>query len=169
MGTWGGIIMGFFGAVFASLTLALQFGWHGLPVGVPFAGFVAITLAAIVVIRRPGGRIARSRQGRRVVVWSTVGEGVGLFLAANLVINLGHPEFLLPATAFVVGLHFLPMGYGIPFRPFYWLGGVLLSAGAIGFAVGGTAGGTIAGLVAAASLWMAALLAVRREAEARTG
>ena len=47
-------------------------------------------------------------------MWSSIGEGVGLFVAAQTVISLGHREMLLPAMALVVGLHFLPMAYAIP-------------------------------------------------------
>jgi hypothetical protein len=36
-------------------------------------------------------------------------EGLFIFLAVNLVINLGHPELVIPAIALVVGLHFYPM------------------------------------------------------------
>jgi hypothetical protein len=35
-------------------------------------------------------------------MWSTIGEGVGLFVVANLATNLGHAELLLPAIALVV-------------------------------------------------------------------
>ena len=155
--------MSFFGAVFASMTLALQFGWSGMSAGAPFVVFATITLAAIVTIRRPGRRIARSKRAGRVILWSTIGEGVGLLLAANLVIDLGHRELLLPVSALVVGLHFLPMAYAIPFQPFYWLGLTLLLAATIGFALSETVGGTIAGSTAAAALWVAAVLAVRRD------
>jgi hypothetical protein len=36
-------------------------------------------------------------------------EGLGIFIAINLVINLGHPELEIPAIALVVGLHFFPL------------------------------------------------------------
>ena len=166
MGAWGGIVMSFFGAVFASMTLALQFGWRGIPAGVPFVVFATITLAATVTIRRPGRRIARSKRARRVILWSTIGEVLGLLLAANLVIDLGHRELLLPVSALVVGLHFLPMAYGIPFAPFYWLGFTLLLAATMGFALSETVGATIAGFSAAAALWVAAALALSRETKA---
>ena len=51
-------------------------------------------------------------------MWSSIGEGVGLFAAAQLTISLGHRELLLPAMALVVGLHFLPIALAVPFRPF---------------------------------------------------
>jgi hypothetical protein len=91
-----------------------------------------------------------------------------LFVAANLVTNLGHREMLLPAMALVVGLHFLPMAYAIPFRPFYALGFALLAAAALGFGVGQPLGGTVSGFAGAAALWMAALLAVRRDIQTKS-
>jgi len=36
-------------------------------------------------------------------------EGLGIFIAINVVVNLGHPELTIPAIALVVGLHFFPL------------------------------------------------------------
>jgi hypothetical protein len=36
--------------------------------------------------------------------------------------NLHHPEWLMPAVALIVGLHFLPIAWAAPFPPFYALG-----------------------------------------------
>ncbi|MDP9047253.1 MAG: hypothetical protein M3N14_03900 [Bacteroidota bacterium] len=36
-------------------------------------------------------------------------EGLGIFIAINVVINLGHPELQIPVIALVVGLHFYPL------------------------------------------------------------
>ena len=36
-------------------------------------------------------------------------EGLFIAIAVNVVINLGHPELVIPAIALVVGLHFYPM------------------------------------------------------------
>jgi hypothetical protein len=36
-------------------------------------------------------------------------EGLGIFIAINIVINLGHPELTMPVIALVVGLHFFPL------------------------------------------------------------
>jgi hypothetical protein len=167
MGAWGAIIMSFFGALFAALTLGFQLHWSGIMLGLPFLGFVAIGLAAVFALRLPGQGIALPERAERVIMWSSIAEGVGLFLAANIVINLGHREMLLPAMAAVVGLHFLPMGWGVPFRPYYVLGLALLAAAAAGFAIGGTAGGEVAGFAGCIALWVAAILAVLRERRAK--
>jgi hypothetical protein len=167
MGAWGAIIMSFFGALFASLTLAFELHWTGIMLGLPFLGFVAIAAAAGLALRSPGEGIAPSKQAERVIMWSSIAEGVGLFAAAQVTISLGHREMLLPAMALVVGLHFLPMAHAIPFRPFYGLGIALLAASAAGFAVGGVTGAEVAGFAGTVALWIAAILAVGRERQAR--
>jgi hypothetical protein len=121
-----------------------------------------------LVIRRPGKGISPSPEAERVILWSSVGEGVGLFVAAQLTTSLGHRELLLPAMTLVVGLHFLPMARAIPFRPFYGLGLALLAAAAAGFALAAPTGGAISGFAGAAALWVAALLAVRRDMRAKS-
>jgi hypothetical protein len=167
MGAWGAIIMSFFGSLFATLTLSFQFGWTGFWLGIPYILFAAIALAAIVVIRRPGGGISPSPRAEKAIMWSSIGEGIGLF-ACSFVINLGHRELLLPAMAAVVGLHFLPIAYAAPFRPFYVLGFALLSAAALGFVIAAPTGGAVSGFAGAAALWIAALMAVRRDLRAKS-
>jgi len=167
MGVWGAIIMGFFGAVFAAATLALPLQWTGAAIGLPFVGFAVILVAAIVVIRQPGTGFTLSRQGRRAILWSSTAEGIGIFLAVNIVNNLGHPEWLLLAMALVVGLHFLPIAYAMPFRFFYLLAAALFAAAASGFVIGAAVGATIAGFAAATALWLAALLALVRDSRAK--
>jgi hypothetical protein len=168
MGAWGAIIMSFFGSLFAALTLSFQFGWTGMILGLPFGLFVVIALAATIAIRRPGEGISPSERAQKVIMWSSIGEGVGLFLC-SFVINLGHRELLLPAMATIVGLHFLPMAHAIPFRPFYVLGFALLAAAALGFGIAAPTGGEISGFAAATALWVAAIFAVRRDMRAKSG
>jgi len=36
-------------------------------------------------------------------------EGVGIFVAINIVTNIGHPDLVIPVIALVVGLHFYPL------------------------------------------------------------
>jgi hypothetical protein len=167
MGAWGAIIMSFFGALFAALTLAFELHWRGIMLGLPYLAFVAIALAALLALRLPGEGIAPSKQAEKVIMWSSIAEGIGLFVAAQTTISLGHREMLLPAMALVVGLHFLPMARAIPFRPFYGLGFALLAASAAGFAIGGTTGAELAGFAGAIALWTASLLAIGRERQAR--
>lgn len=163
MGAWGALIMSFFGAVFASLTLFWQWHLSGVALALPFVGFILIGFAASYVIRSPGEGIKPSPKEERAIMWSTIGEGVGLFIAANIVMNLHRPDFLLPSMALVVGLHFLPIAFAAGFRPFYFLGTALVVAAIIGFIVKAPTGGEIAGFAAAVALWLASGIAVRRD------
>ena len=163
MGAWGAIIMSFFGAVFAALTMHWQLSISGVALATPFIIFAAVGLAAAQVLRLPGQGIAPSERAGRAIMWSSIAEGVGLFLAANIVMNLHHPELLLPAMALVVGLHFVPIARAASFRPFYILGAALIVSAVAGFILGAPTGGTVAGLMAALGLWIAATLAVRRD------
>ena len=167
MGAWGAIIMNFFGSLFAVLTLSWQFHVHGPALALPFAVFAGVALAASYVLRRPGTGIAPGKQVERVIMWSSIGEGVGLFLAANIVTNLHRPEWLLPAMALVVGLHFLPIAIAARFRHFHLLGGALILAAIFGFLLPPPRGGELAGLGGALALWIAATLAIRRDWRAK--
>jgi hypothetical protein len=159
--------MGFFGAVFASLTLYWQWHLSGAALALPFIVFALIGLAAIYVIRRPGEGVRPTPREERAIMWSSIGEGVGLFLAANIVINLHRPDLLLPSMALVVGLHFLPIAFVAAFRPFYLLGAALIVAASAGFIAPAPTGGAVAGLMAAGALWLAAGMAVRRDGLAK--
>ena len=163
MGAWGALIMSFFGAVFASLTLYWQWHLAGVTLALPFFMFLLIGFAASHVIRTPGEGIKPSPTEKRAIMWSSIGEGVGLFLAANIVMNMHRPDFLLPSMALVVGLHFLPIAFAAGFRPFYVPGMALILAAIMGFIVKAPAGGEVAGFMAAGTLWLASGIAVRRD------
>jgi hypothetical protein len=125
--------------------------------------FTVIALAALYVLRRSGGRNALSDRAKRTLVWSSTGEGVGIFIAINIAINLHRPEWRLPAMALVVGLHFMPIAYGAAFRAFYALGAALIVVALIGFAAPTPLGGYFAGIAAAMCLWTASVLGVLRD------
>lgn len=167
MGAWGALIMSFFGAAFASLTLSWQWHISGVVLALPFLIFLLIGIAAAHVIRLPGDGIKPSAKAERAIMWSSIGEGIGLFIAANLVVNLHRPDLLLPAMALVVGLHFLPIAFAARFRPFHALGMALILAALAGFVLGAPANGVVAGLSAASALWVAAIIAVRRDGRSK--
>lgn len=169
VGAWGALIMGFFGAVFASMTLYWQWHLHGVALTLPFLGFILIGIAANHVIRSPGEGITPSPSEERAIMWSSIGEGVGLFLAANIVMNLHRPDLLLPSMALVVGLHFLPIAFAAGFRPFYGLGTALIVAAIMGFVIKAPTGGEVAGFMAAVALWLASGMALRRDGLAKAG
>ncbi|QJE01844.1 hypothetical protein HH212_18960 [Massilia forsythiae] len=167
MGARGAVVMGFFGAVFAALTMHLQWQLGGVMLALPFIVFLAIGAAAAHTLRSEGDGIVLSERTRKALVWSSTGEGIGIFIAANVVANLHRPDLLLPAIALVVGLHFLPIAHAAAFRPFYVLGAFLLLAAAIGFAVAAPLGGDIAGIAAALALWCASAAAIGRDRQVK--
>lgn len=168
MGARGAIIMSFFGAVFVSMTLALQMDRRGPLLLSPFILTVGVSVFSIDTLRLPGKGIAPSGPARRVILWSTLGEGIGIFIAVNAAINLGYSHMLLPVMALIVGLHFLPMGYGIPFPPFYLVGSLIVLSGLVGLSVDQPLGGAISGFWSAIVLLLAAAMAIRRDRSART-
>ncbi|MGY8605421.1 hypothetical protein ACTVH1_06895 [Gluconobacter cerinus] len=164
MGSWGALIMSFFGAFFASMTLYWQFDESGLKLVLPFIVFGIIAFFAVRVIRQRGDGITPSERTKKVISWSSIGEGVGFFLASNIVMNFHHPEFLMPVMALVVGLHFIPIAYAARFLPFYTLSGVLIFFALIGFVLGAPLGSAISGFMSAGGLWVASALAIWRDA-----
>src|SRR5437763_1266969 len=167
MGARGAVIMGFFGSVFAALTMCLQWQIMGAMLAFPFIIFLAIVAVASHTMRLKGNGIVLSEKTKKALMWSSIGEGIGIFLAVNVVANLHRPDLLLPAIALVVGLHFLPIAHASSFRPFYVLGAFLLLSAVIGLVVAAPAGGAIAGIAAALSLWVASLAAIGRDRQAK--
>ncbi|MCR8561510.1 hypothetical protein KXD93_27900 [Mucilaginibacter sp. BJC16-A38] len=51
-------------------------------------------------------------EGKKMGMWFGIIfglEGLFIFIAVNVVINIGHPELTIPAIALIVGLHFYPL------------------------------------------------------------
>ncbi|ALK96164.1 membrane protein [Massilia sp. WF1] len=167
MGARGAVIMAFFGAVFAALTMRLQWQLGATMLALPFIVFLTIGAAAIHAMGLQGNGIVLSERTKKALMWSSIGEGIGIFLASNIVTNMHRPDLLLPAIALVVGLHFLPIAHAASFRAFYLLGAFLLLSAAIGFLVAAPAGGGIAGIAAALGLWFASTAAISRERQAK--
>jgi len=163
MGPWGALIMGFFGSVFfavAGITGGLGVGpWLLLPVFL-FAVIGGVAWRMIKTV--PPGHYEPPARVARVIKRATMFESVGIpLVCAGLGIS-GHPGLALAGIALVVGLHFLMMGWGIPFRPFWVIGLALLAAAAAGFLLAPPAGAAVAGLASAVALWAAAGLALSR-------
>jgi hypothetical protein len=165
MGPSGAIIMSFFGAVFYLMALVGRTGWESPALIVPVVVFGLVAWRAGVLMRAGASPAASERAGR-VIMWSSIAEGVGIFLVANVLVNLGRPDLVLPGIAVIVGLHFLPMARAIPFPPFYGLAVALLAAAGVGFVLRQPLGGEVAGLAAAIALWIASAAALRRTVRA---
>lgn len=166
MGANGAIVMSFFGALFAALTLLMQLQETGIAIALPFIAFVLIVAAALIVMRLPGTFTKPDGSGR-VIMWSSVGEGAALFIVNELLINFGRSDLIIPAMALIVGLHFIPIAYWAPFRPLYVLATIMVIAGLAGLLAAQPVGGTIAGFTAAGALTIASITAVLRERSAK--
>lgn len=167
MGARGAVVLSFFAALFAALTMYWHWHWSGGQLAWPFVGFATIGLVSAYVVRLPGEGVVPSPDARRAIKWSTVGEGVGLCIVANIVILMHRLDLLLPAMALVVGLHFLPIAIAASFRPFYVLGSVMVATAIVGFFMTPPTGGEFSGFVASFALFVAAALAIVRDLGSR--
>jgi hypothetical protein len=102
--------------------------WTGIAYGsMPGNGLIILVLFALVSIVFIGNAIrlfsiskrfpkleseADKAEGKRSGKWFGIifgAEGLVIFVAINIVINLGHADLTIPVIALVVGLHFYPM------------------------------------------------------------
>lgn len=169
MSVWGAVIMSFFGGVFAALTMYWEWHIEGMALAFPFLIFVIVGLLTAFILRLPGEGHVLSEKAERTIMWSSIAEGVGLFIASTIVANLHRPEWQLPVMALVVGLHFIPIAFAASYRPFYALGAALIVSAVLGFVVAAPTGGQIAGIMAASSLWIAAFLGMARDWRSKRG
>lgn len=69
-------------------------------------------------------------------LWVFAGEGIAIFLAVNVLANLGRSALLIPTIGVIVGLHFMPLAKLYGRQVFYWSGGIqILFCLAVGFAL----------------------------------
>ena len=168
MGPWGVLVMSFFGGSFCAWATVLAVGWHTPLLIIPVLVFVGLAAASVRKLRRSDGHIyAPSEHAKKVTSWASAAEGVGIPVVALTLANTGHQSQVLPGITAVVGLHFLPMAWAIPFRPFYASAACLLLAAALGFSLQQPAGSIIAGAAAALTLWSASFFALWRAREGR--
>jgi hypothetical protein len=102
-----------------------------------------------------------ARVGRAVGLWSTI-EGVAIFIVIRTAIRYKRPDAIAPLIAIIVGLHFLPLAYEMPFRLYYATGTVLILIGAVGFWLRHAQSRVFVGLAAAAALWATAALVLAK-------
>ena len=137
-------------------------------------GRLPVWLAAIPVVvslvvlfwasRQPppaGEPVGGPHVGRIVGIWSAI-EGVAMFLAANVLVNLHWPTAIMPVFAIIVGLHFAPLARGIPVRTYYATAGALVAVGLGALLLPGEERATVTGCAAALVLWASGILLVRR-------
>lgn len=134
---------------------AAQFGRGSLMM---YAVGIVISGLMVALDWRRGGRSAapeeRKRRGRIVGIASAV-EGVAIFAAVILLVNLGRRDLIAPAVAVVVGLHFLPLARWLPAPIYYLTGALLVAVGMAGAVVQDLPARILAVCIgAAAVLWL---------------
>lgn len=164
MGPWGAVILGFFGGIFFVVAGVIAGGWKNPFLIVPFLVLAGIAIMASRMAKRaPLPSLGANRASGRIIAFATIFEAAGIPVVALTLANTGHINLLVPGVAVVVGLHFLPMAYAIPFRPFYILAVLLLLAALAGMFLPQPEGSVIAGFAAACALWAASGLALTRK------
>jgi len=164
MGPWGALIMGFFGSVFFTAAIIMQGGWKNPFLLIPVLAFGTITAVSYrLIAHAPPGQFEPSARASKIISRSSIAEGVGIPVVILILSNTGHADLVLPGIALVVGLHFLPMAYAIPFRPYYAPAFLLLLAAAAGMWLPQPGGSILSGIMAGSSLWLAAFTALTRK------
>ncbi|QDZ06197.1 hypothetical protein FPZ24_00845 [Sphingomonas panacisoli] len=126
---------------------------------------IAISLALLFwASRQPVGTGNPVEGGHvgRVVGIATGIEGVAIFVAANVLINLHLPTLVMPAIAIIVGLHFIPLARWIPVALYYRTGGALIAVGAATSFFPPEQRASATGAGAAVVLWASCILLVRQ-------
>ena len=105
-------ILGFFAVVWLVMGLAVAGQISVLPVLAGVAVSAALLWAAVRAdraYRGPALPVAEQARINRLVMWASAAEGVAIFIAVNVLINLGLGAYQLCAVAVIVGLHFIPL------------------------------------------------------------
>ncbi len=112
----GMLMMAFFTMIWAGIAYGSMN--HGLIVLIIFA-LISVSLIAnaiyVFIISKKFPKLSTDEdraEGKKTGMWFGIifgAEGLGIFVAINIVVNLGHADLTIPVIALVVGLHFYPM------------------------------------------------------------
>jgi hypothetical protein len=122
------------------------------------AGLIALGSRAVSASEPRG---VSARIGRTVGLWSGI-EGVAILIAITAAIRLNRRDAIAPLVAIIVGLHFLPLAYAMPFPMYYLTGVALILIGVIGLWLPAAQSRNVVGIAAAVALWMTAALVLVR-------
>lgn len=64
------------------------------------------------VVASPALQKRESQAGRMFIIVNVI-QGVAMFVAANVLINLKRAEYVAPVIALIVGLHFIPLAFSV--------------------------------------------------------
>ena len=106
---------------------------------------------------------AERRRVGRIVGWASGIEGIAIFVAVNVLTNLGHPAYAPVATLAIVGLHFLPLAYYLRVPTYYVAGAALVALAIFGCTIAAdTTRLLVIGIGAAVLLWLTCLTGFAR-------
>ena len=152
-GLW---VLCFFAAVWAVAGVLVDGAptwWIGPPI-------VLSGAILIFALRRAGSpQESAPHVGRLIGTWSAI-EGIAMFLAANVLVNLHLRQAIMPVLAIIVGVHFLPLARGIPARLYYATGAALIVIGIVALIAPPWHLPLLVGGAAAAILWASAAASV---------
>lgn len=153
--------------VFATLWFA--FGLHaaGSHLWAPYALAVLLSAALFLGVPKYDASPAGTRPHRARVIGIASGvEAVAIVMALLVIPRSQQPHWAAPVIAAIVGLHFVPIAYYLPYKPYYVAGAALVCIAAAGSAVEFAAPGDGAsqltiGLGSAFVLWVCSAWIVR--------
>lgn len=154
-------------SVFATLWFAFGLhaaGWH---LWLPCALAVVLSVALFLGVPKYDASPAGTRGHRARVIGIASGVEALAIVAALLVIPPSQqPHWAAPVIAAIVGLHFVPIAYYLPYKPYYFAGAAMVcvaaAAGAIEFAgLGDRTSQATIGLGSAFALWLMSAVIVR--------
>ncbi len=151
-----------FGAMIMSVFAAIWWIVGGRASGFPAVAWLGVPLLVSGTIlflawRRSSAAAPApaSDTGDRVVGIASAAEGVAIFVAAIILPNIGHADWMAPVVAIIVGLHFLPIAKWLPAPSYYLTAALLVAVGAVGLALPAGRPRTIVVTVGAACiLWV---------------
>lgn len=159
----GSIIMGAFGVIWWVVGLRASGQPSLLTYLIPLAVAAAIAVVCLRGRRAEPETDEESRRRGRLVGIASAAEGVAIFVAVNVLVNVGLRDEVAPTIALIVGLHFLPLARWLPARPYYVTAGVLVALGLVGLLIPNTERRlALVSAGAACTLWLTSLAAAWR-------
>lgn len=127
--------------------------------------WLAIALGACISValvwwilrnRPPLQTLPSANQARigRIFMWSSIGEGIGIFVAINVLANIGLADRLMAGIALVVGLHFIPPALLVPRRSYFAVAMAMVATSVAGFLIpSAQIAALVVGVLGAITLW----------------
>lgn len=161
------MIMAFFATVW--WIVGLRAAGHAPVLLYPVPIIVAAALGSVWYLTRSRGAAptaddaAEEARGGRLVGWASAAEGIAIFIAANVLVNIGRSDAIAPVVAIIVGAHFIPFARGLPAQTYYVTAIALALLGTIGITITDLPTRlTVVSAGAASVLWLTAASALHR-------